>query len=198
MRDGVTLIELLLTIAIGIVIALVLSNFQADIFTLQMTTRDSLSVQHDVRTFLKTIVAELRSAQSSDVGGYTIEAAGTNTLVFYTDRDNDGARERVRYFIEADNLRRGVTVSSGAPPVYILGSEQVTTVVASLIDTALPIFSYYGAGYAPTAVPLSEPVDVSRVRLVKIQVSADVNPNRSPGIISGTSEVSIRNLKDNL
>ncbi len=195
---GFVLSELLVAMALLGVVGMVVANFQVDIFTLHGTTRDSLSVQHDVRQLLKTITAELRAVQGSDVGGYAIESAATSTLVFYSDVDGDGTRERVRYFLDGKTLKRGLVKSSGSPPAYILATETTRDLVASVVATSTPIFSYYGAGYVPALTPLSSPVAIERVRLVRIDVAADVNPVRSPGVIYGTTQVSIRNLKDNL
>jgi len=45
---------------------------------------------------------------------------------------------------------------------------------------------------------LGSPVDVSSVRLVKMNITIDRDPNRSPTPINVTTQVVIRNLKDNL
>ncbi len=71
----------------------------------------------------------------------------------------------------------------------------INNVVAS---STLPIFQYYPATYDGTGSALSIPVTISSVRLVKITVIIDNDPNRSPVPMIVTSSVTLRNLKDNL
>jgi hypothetical protein len=49
-----------------------------------------------------------------------------------------------------------------------------------------------------TSSPITQPVTPTDVRLIKINLIIDVDPNRAPVIKTYTSQVSIRNLKDNL
>ena len=195
---GFSAIELLVTLAILTLIAATIGKFQTDVFSLYGTTRDSLTVQHDMREFIKTVVAELRTTQSSDLGGYPIEVASSTALTFYADITGDGTRERLRYFVSGTTLKKGVTSSSGMPLSYNSAEEKVSEVVHNLIATTTPLFSYYAAGYIPSLTPLPDPVNIVSIRLVKIRTAADVDPRRAPGIIFGSSAVSIRNLKDNL
>jgi prepilin-type N-terminal cleavage/methylation domain-containing protein len=197
-KRGFTLAELLVVVAVLLLLLVALVRFQTDIFALYGTSRDSIIVEHDIRTFEQRFIAELRSAQSSDLGGYPIESATSESITFYTDTDANGSRERVRYFLDGPLIKKGVTTSAGLPLSYPSGSEAVTTAAYNSIATTTPLFSYFGAGYTPSATPLSVPIDVKVIRLVKVVVAADVNTSRSPGVITGTTVVTLRNLKDNL
>ncbi|PIR45124.1 MAG: hypothetical protein COV10_01200 [Candidatus Vogelbacteria bacterium CG10_big_fil_rev_8_21_14_0_10_51_16] len=195
---GLTLVEVLVALGIAVLIILALANFQSDMFRLYGVTTDSLSVQRDVRTFQKTILAELRAVQESDMGGHPVAIAKSDELAFFSDVDADGRRERIRYFTDDRTLWRGESHSFGSPPEYDFNDEEQRVMVSYVVATTTPLFSYYPAGHVPTLAPLAEPIDVQAVRLIQISVSADIDPLEAPGVITGVSQVSLRNLKDNL
>ncbi len=198
-QKGFTLVELLVSISIFIVVLWISSLFQRDIFFYNPNLQSSLNAQLDARHLVKVMIAELRKTSPSDNGVYPIELATSTALTFYSDVDGNGSVEKVRYFLSGSSLRRGVITPTGNPAVYNSGSEQLTTLVNSIVSSStLPIFQYYSSSYAGTSSPLSIPVDIPSVRLIKITVIIDSDPNRSPVQIVVSSNVSLRNLKDNL
>ena len=67
-----------------------------------------------------------------------------------------------------------------------------------MANEATPIFDYYDTNYDGTTAPLAQPVSAIAVRLVKITLIIDKNSLRPPAPITMTTQVSMRNLKDNL
>ena len=68
--------------------------------------QQSIAVE-DARRGIETIVKEIREAREGENGAYPIEYAGDKEFIFYSDIDNDGKTERVRYFlgkIETENF----------------------------------------------------------------------------------------------
>jgi len=57
----------------------------------------------DARRGISIMSKELRNAQLGDGGYYILEKADDKEIIFYSDIDNDGQTERVRYFIGAIN-----------------------------------------------------------------------------------------------
>jgi len=194
---GFSLMEILIVMGVLVFISVVVANFQTNVINFNISTQNSLTAQTDGRRVVKTIVAELRNVSPSALGSYPIEAAGTSTLIFYSDADKDGQRERIRYFLNNRTLQKGVIKPSGNPVGYT-GAETVTTLVSDLANNPGPIFEYYDTSYSGTSLPLTQPVNILNVRLVKITVYIDKDPNRSPATIIFTSQVTLRNLKDNL
>ena len=198
LRPGVTLIEAVIALGIISLIALIVGAFQRDIFRVSGFLQESLFAQQDLRRTMKIFSAEVRSASPSSAGAYPIAAAGASDFTFYSDTDSDGLRERIRYFLDGTNLRKGVIVPVGTPTVYNPANEKVTIVVRNVVTTTTPIFEYYGTNYNGLSPPLSQPVDTLAIRLVKVTVSVDRNSSRPPPPITLTTQVSLRNLKDNL
>lgn len=196
---GYTLVELLVVVFIFSLITVSLSRFTSDIFTLNFFLQGSLNAQIDLRHIVKVMVTDIREAGPSALGAYPIALASTSAMTFYTDADNDGVRDQVRYFISSGSLKRGVTAPSGNPLTYNIANEKLVTLASNIVSSStLPLFQYYPSSYSGTTSPLAIPVDVPSIRLVKITVIIDKDPNRSPSTIITSSQVNIRNLKDNL
>ncbi len=196
---GFTLPEILVSIFIIGLLSVTATRFMRDVFSLNYTLQGSLNAQIDARHIVKVMVTEIREAGPSALGAYPIATASSTTVVFYTDVDNDGIRDKVRYFISGKTVKRGVVAPSGSPLTYNDANEKLTTVISGFVSsTTAPLFQYYTSNYAGTTSPLTSPVDIPSVRLVKINVIIDSDPNKSPISVITSSQVSIRNLKDNL
>jgi type II secretory pathway component PulJ len=194
---GFTIIEILTVIAITITISGVLFAFQRNIFYWNNFLSNSLISQDEARRAFKVMSSELRSMAPSSTGAYALVQAATSSVTFYANIDSDAVVERVRYYVSGNTLKRGVLKPSGNPLAYT-GTESTGDLLHSLTSATSTIFSYYNSNYDGTTAALSLPVDVAAVRLVKIQVSADADINRAPTILTFTTQISLRNLKDNL
>lgn len=196
-RRGFTLIETVVSLMLVTTVVVVVGVLQRQVFSLDRLFQGVLFSQREARQALKTVTAELRTTNVSNTGAYPLATADASTLTFYSDRDNDTVRERLRYFIEGTALKRGIIEPSGNPFAYDPASETVATVVSG-IDPSATRFEYYPGSYDGTTAPLSQPVVREEVRLVKVTIVIDRNPNEPPAPVTFTSQVSLRNLKDNL
>lgn len=196
-EKGFTLVELMLSIAILLLITFGVTLFQKNIFSLGKNFQGNLNFQLGARSILKSFSSEIREASQSSLGAYPIEKASTTEIIFYSDHNNDGFKERIRYFLSGTTLQRGVVEPAGNPLTYTIATEKVTTVLTSVVSTST-IFQYYDTNYTGTSSPLVQPVTLSSIRLVKAIVLVNPDPNRifKPYII--TTQATMRNLKDNL
>lgn len=197
-KSGFSLVEILITVAIGSVIFLAVFNFGTSIFSFNSNAQKNLSAQSDARRVLKTMVKELRSASPSSLGSYPIMLAGTSTLTFFVNIDGDAYKEQVRYFLQGNELKRGMIKPSGSPLSYNPASEQISTLIVDINNGATPIFDYFDSGYAGTSTPLIQPVQITKIRLIRATFKIEKDPNRSLGPLIVESQVFLRNLKDNL
>lgn len=198
---GFTLIEVIISIAIIIVVGGVIVAFQQSVLRNTKVLQSGLTSEQQVRKTLQSFVSEVRAATLSAGGAYPIESAGTSSFIFFSDIDNDNVVERVRYFLSTTSpsmiLKKGILKPTGT--TYNLAGETVTNIVYDVKNsTSSPVFTYYDTNYDGTTPPLSEPIAIPAVRLVKITLSVDPNAGRSPVFQTYTTQVSIRNLKDNL
>ncbi len=197
-KSGFTVIEILVSIFILTLIGLAVFSFAKDIFSLNRITSDSLTAQGEARRALKSMSAEIRTASPSSLGAYALAQTATSSFTFYSNVDDDSLKERIRYFLDGTTLKRGIIKPSGTPLTYNPANEVISELIHDVANATTSIFSYYDENYDGTTQALIEPINISNVRLVKITVVIDKNPQKSLGPMTLTTQISMRNLKDNL
>jgi prepilin-type N-terminal cleavage/methylation domain-containing protein len=198
-NKGFTLIELLISIGIFSLIIVALGMFQRNVFQFNKFGADSLVTIQDGRTILRNMVREMRPMSPANTGSYPISSISTSSVTFFSDTNSDNLKEQIRYFIEETNLKRGTITPSGSPLSYDPTSESISILAYNVKNsTTTPLFEYFDANYTGTSSPLTLPTTLTNVHLIKINLMLDVDPNRSPIPRTYTSQVSLRNLKDNL
>jgi prepilin-type N-terminal cleavage/methylation domain-containing protein len=199
MHRGFTLIEVLTTIAILASIMIAVVTFQYNVLSYNETSKVSLTNTQEAQSLLKTAARELRSMEPSSNGSYPIASAATSTITFYTDLDGDGLKEQIRYYIASTTLYRGLIKPTGSPLVYVAANETIRTLVTGLKNSSTtPMFEYFNSSYAGTSTPLTYPLNIPLVRLVRVNLTIDTDPNKSPVVRTFSTQAALRNLKDNL
>ena len=196
-NQGLTLLELLITMSIFVIIMIAIGSFVGDIFSYNKMFNNSLTTYDQIRRVLQPIASEVRSASPSSLGSYPILSAQDNSFSFFSDINDDGLKEKIRYFLSGTSLLRGVIYPTGNPLSYS-SSEIVSTIVVNVNNNLVPVFNYYDQDYSGEELPLVQPVNIAEIRLVKITLIVDDNPNKPPRPVTISTEVSLRNLKDNL
>jgi len=197
-NKGVTLVELVIALAVSTLILMAVTSFARNLFYYDSVFSGGLTSYDEARKVLQPIASEIRSASPSSLGAYSIEKAADTEFIFFTDTDNNGTKERIRYFLSGTILKRGVTTATGSPLQYLSANEVVTEIVHNVNNGSTPIFSYYDSSYNGSSAALAQPVSIFAIRLVKITLVLDADPNRPPAPVTASTQVSIRNLKDNL
>lgn len=196
---GFTIVESIVIISIIGLIAVGVGVFVTQGFNLWRITQDHVRAQESIRDAMHTMVAEIREMQISDSGSDAIESVDNNKIVFYANVDSDTRREQVTYELDGGTIYRCVVKSDGAiPPSYPDCPSENRKVIAKNIVNTDPLFRYYDHSYTGESDPLSEPIDISRVRLVQIHALVDYDPGRTPEPLEIQTNVTLRNLKDNL
>ncbi|MFM2415005.1 MAG: hypothetical protein RI911_698, partial [Candidatus Parcubacteria bacterium] len=168
---GFSLIEVMVTVFVFTMLSMALYTLYKSLSQSNRVLGESITAQDEARKVLKPLVGEVRDASTSSTGTYPIESATTTSFVFYSNIDNDTLVERVRYYQSGTILKKGIIKPSGSPLSYDTATEIVTDVIHNLANGTTPIFTYYDRNYTGTQAPLSTPVNISQVRLVKIYVT---------------------------
>lgn len=192
------MIEVLVSVGIFTLIGLAMYSFQSRIFSLNTMISSDLAAQTEVRRAFKTMSSEIRTASPSSLGSYPLSETATSSFIFYSNIDADSYKEQVRYFLQGTTLKKGVIKPSGAPLVYNPMYEVVTELIHHVVNATTSVFTYYDTNYDGTTQPLTEPIDISTVRLVKVTVFVDENTEDQLRSHTFTTQISMRNLKDNL
>lgn len=189
-----TLIETIVTIVIFTLIIGVISSFVVLGYRTQNYTWQQSQAIDEARKGVEMMVKEIRGAREGDDGSYILEKADDYEFVFYSDIDKDGAAERVRYFLDGADFKKGVIEPQGWPIQYPAGQEEIT-VLSEFVRNQPPIFHYYdGDGQEIIELPARS----KDTKLMEFHLVINVNPNRSPQDFVLESAVQIRNLKTNL
>jgi len=199
LKKGMTLIEIIIVIAILGIIMIAMSSFQLGILNNNRFSQDSLTSLQDAKTILRTMIKEMRTIAPSNNGSFAIINVATSTISFYSDIDGDAIKEQLRYFLVSTTLKKGVIKPSGSPLVYNPANENISILANNIKNsTSTMLFEYYNENYTGTSSPLTYPINLSDIHLIKVNLMIDVDPNRSPVPRLYTSQVNLRNLKNNL
>jgi prepilin-type N-terminal cleavage/methylation domain-containing protein len=200
-KKGMTLVEMLIAMFIFVMIMFGSTYLLSQIYKRYGFAMEQGMSTHAVQHSLKIILEEIRGVRQSDAGSYPIEEAGDNSFTVFSDTDKDGITERIHYFLEEEKIKEGVTEPSGTPPAYPEGDQSVSVISEHVVNTVeQPLFYYYNGDYPvdqennPLGAPVTSPSDI---RMVKIDIYYNLDPNRSPDNVRLESYVELRNLKDN-
>jgi prepilin-type N-terminal cleavage/methylation domain-containing protein len=205
LNHGMTLVETLVVLGILVIIMSALWAFGTSIFTNSGAISGSLETAYGAQVLLKSIVKEMRGVTSAVTGAYPLAETSTSSIVFYSDLDADGIAERISYYLTPGSgtivgtLYRSVVRASGSPVSYDITQAKITTLATNVRNSSSSLlFEYFDETYDGIGVALSYPISIADIRLVKISLELDVDSRRSPLPISYSTQVSLRNLKDNL
>src|SRR3989344_1177612 len=193
-ESGLTLLELIIgfTILIGILVAIGL--FASDIFSSSNLFTKSFEAQQEIQGTIQEMNPQIRSMGPSNIGSYPIAAAASSSLIFYSDIDNDGLFEQIRYFLSSNTFKKGVIKPTGQPLTYNPANEIIVDVVHNMMATTTGIFSYYDSNYTGSQPPMVFPVDISTIKTIGITISAR-DPSQNLPIIYST-QLTPRNLRN--
>ncbi len=200
-NQGLTLIETLIGIAIFVTAVGVVYMFVSQGFKVQNFSLQGSQAIAEARRGLDTMVKEIRETQIADNGAYPIERADKFEFIFYADIDKDDSVERIRYFLDGTDFKKGV-IQPRINPVGYFSSDEVISIISRYVrNTASePLFTYYNSNWPADTVnnPLPYPAKETDVRFIKINLKVNVQPEMAPDNFEILTYVHIRNLKDNL
>lgn len=197
---GMTIIEMMVAVAIfslgmAAVSMLFTKVWQGNSYTLEMG-QSTMAVSQGTNKMMDYI----RRASQGDDGSYPIISADDNDLVLYSDFDKDGVVERLHFYKNDQFILMGTTNPTATMPKnYPIGDQEIITIANHIVnDSNTPLFYYYDHNYSGGTgqTPLTTPAIVSDVRLMKIFLQININPNRAPDNIQMQSFVELRNLNE--
>lgn len=189
---GFTLIETVVAIGLSSLVLMAVFGFVYYFYRTSGYNLSQMSAVNSARKGMETMVRETREATYSDEGAYPIKQAQSQSFIFYSDIDKDNNVERVRYFLEESNLKKGVLKATGDPPKYLEENEKIRILSQDVRNGGEAIFNYYDKDNNLVA-DLDKYTDI---KLIKIKLIVNIDPNRPPGEFTLQSNAQLRNLKE--
>ncbi|OIO19289.1 MAG: hypothetical protein CO029_01165 [Candidatus Magasanikbacteria bacterium CG_4_9_14_0_2_um_filter_41_10] len=197
-KKGFTLMEVMVAIGMFAIISVAVGWILIHSVRSTDIIWEQLATQNDGRAAVQQFVDDVRRAETSSIGSYPISDASSTSFVFYANVDNDNSREKVRFWIDGTDLKKGVIQPSGNPLNYD-GEESVITIAESVVNIAkgIALFEYYDNTYPVTSTPLTVPDALTDIRIIRMQLELEKDPTATPVPLHVEAVVNIRNLKDN-
>lgn len=194
-QRGITLVELLVTIGIMGVVLSMIFTFVKDSLDFQERSVERAAVNEACKNALGDVEASTIGMIESESGAFPLVSAGADDMSFYSDIDLDDTVEKVRIYRQGINLVREITEPVGESyPGTPTKTENICTYMN--LSPTDDVFIYYGDDYTGNENPLSEPVSVPDVRVVKIVLECEVDPELDPNADYFYSTfVKLRNLE---
>jgi prepilin-type N-terminal cleavage/methylation domain-containing protein len=194
-NQGFTLVEMIVVIALFTILSLSVTSAIVQFYRTNAYAVAQSSEVQSASNALKLVVRDIREVTYADNGSFPIITASSNRFVFFSDVDRDGSVEMVEYVLVGTTLMKNITNAAGPPPTYPGVPSEVRTVSTFVRNAAqaVPTFRYFNS--ADQEVNGS---DVTKIMSVSLEIIVNVDPNRSPGLFTLTSQATLRNLKNNL
>ena len=196
-NNGFTLIELIIAIAVLVIMAVAISAFFINLYKEQGSDIARIKRIDVASRTIETMSSEIRKMNRAENGVFPLEIVQEQTLVFYSDVDNDGLTERIEYSLdESDETILERKLTEPGDSLDYSGEEIITTVVDGIRNGTELLFRYYDENYTGSEDSLTEPINVTSVKMIEIIL--DINPSEkylsSP--LRVETKVHPRNLKD--
>lgn len=199
-KRGFTLIEILIALVITGLMGAALLGLQFIISQNQIVAWQSYISVDEANANVTSLVREVRTAKESENGAYPMALANDQEIIFYSDYDFDGETERIRYYLNETQFSKGVIEPVGQPATYPSGNEIVKILSDNVRNGTVPVFYYYNGDWPTDTVnnPLSTPANLSEIKLVRILLKLNTDPNDSNNDYILESYSQVRVLKENL
>ena len=191
-KKGFTLIEVVvLMTGLVLVITAIVSSLRY-VYRAQRFAFDQADAMRSARLGIEKMVQDFREASYADDGAFPIVSMATSSISFYSDYDDDNKLEKLRYFIDGTDLKKGIIESSGSPLTYSAGDEVLSVISTNVrnnsTDTAM--FTYYDKSGAL----MSDYNDIANVAFVTVRLIVNLHPERGPEDFELRSSASLRNV----
>lgn len=193
---GLTLIETVMAIAIS---TLILGSFVASISIFYRSNKYTLEqafAVNSARRGVEQMMKDIRKVSYSDEGSYPVISMTTSSFSFYSNVDTDAYAEKVRYFLEGTNLKKGIVDSSGTPLSYNDNNEVISIISDNVRNNtqSVVLFSYYNA----SGTPVTNTASTTDIIFITADIIVNVNPLNIVNDFRLRSSATMRNIRESL
>lgn len=162
-------------------------------------SQQGMRFMSEMTSDLRVMTDHIREARDGEDGAYPLFLAEDDEVGIYVDIDGDLNTERVRYFLDGAELKRGVVTASGDPPTYNLDNEVITVVGVNIRNGVEPVFYYYNQAWPGDTVnnPLTLGNRLLHTRYVEALLRVGLDDDLGGKQETLSTSVQLRNLKEN-
>ncbi len=196
-QKGMTAVEALVAICLFAVASALVASFIVFSFKNHLRINEEALATDRVNINIQHLVEELRKMKTGENGSFPVETASSNEIIFYSDINEDGLAERVKYVLENGDFFKEVIVPTGEPLTYLEENIERTKIAEGITnEEASPIFRYLGIDPVGGGnnLELSQPLDIFRVRLIVVSLKTEIGNSGRQRIVE--SKAMLRNLRD--
>lgn len=190
-QSGMTLLEALIAAAI---FAITAGAVVSSVLFFYRTNRSAIEQAFAIdsgRKGVTIMVRDIREAAYADDGSFLLSAFGTSTITFFSDVDRDSSVERIRYFLDGTNLKKGQIEASGNPPIYDPQKEKIA-VVSDYVrnnEQNVSVFTYY----TKSGAQITNFTAATSVSRVVVNLIINIDSDTLPGDFTLRSSATLRN-----
>ena len=140
LNAGISLIEIIIYIAVFSIVAMLTARFVAQGYKVYYFGQEQSDAIRSAQKGVEIMVKEIREARHADNGAYPLGLSNDQEFIFYSDIDQDNYTEKVRYFLDGENFKKGIINPSETEPINYDGEEMVTILSEYVRNGAEPIF----------------------------------------------------------
>ncbi len=193
-RNGFTLVEVIVVLAIQAILAVAVSNTIVSFYQFNAYAMAQAYQVETARRGIGLMVRDLREMTYADDGTFPIATTSDTQIGFYSDIDRDDSVEYVRYALSSTTLMKYIYGATGTPLVYSTSTPESTVILSEYVQNqiqGIPIFVYFDQNGNPTTATST----FTDIRYIQVSVIVNVDPIRDPGQFLLRSSASLRNLK---
>jgi hypothetical protein len=189
---GFTLIEIITTFGIMVFVIFVFGSYIINSYDTISFVEELNEAVGSAKDGINVMNQELRECDSAENGAFAFNTADEQEVIFYSDIDIDDDTEKIRYFLDGTELKKGIT-EAGSPPNYS-GDETISILSQYVQNGSTAIFTYYDENNILIADPTT---NINQIRLIHVYLEINVTPQQAPVNYVIETNVHLRNLKSN-
>ncbi|MFA4996107.1 MAG: prepilin-type N-terminal cleavage/methylation domain-containing protein [Patescibacteria group bacterium] len=188
-KKAFSLIEMVVVVALVSMITVVVTAFFSESVKTYRLKRQSVDLEEKAAQVMRKFEITTRAASK-------VTKADNNELIFLRYFDlTSVSPTQVRYFMDGNQFKIGLTQPSGTEPniIYPPENETIELLINDVANADL-LFTYFDGSNAE----LNLPINITNLKMIGLSISLDKNGDLPPASITETTKVSFRNMKDNL
>ena len=194
-QTGMTFVEMIVVLAIFALLSMVIMNTVASFYRYNAYTIAQSYQVTQARRGVDTMVRDIREMTFADDGAFPLVARATNTIMFYSDIDDDQSVELVEFSLASTSLYKYIYDAVGSPPSYSTSSPDETLLISEYVNNiseSYDTFTYYDTN----GTVATSGASIADIRFIDVGVIINIDPIRDPGEFLLRSSASLRNLKE--